>query len=894
MQAFFGDCAHPHRSSEVGVVLFRTLVDGTVAVLFTPFSSFGSGDTGRPSMMEDKEVLNKVCRGGGRKFSSLSRSTTYSAREYAAELRSCFGINVDDDQNGVHPPFICTLCWRVLSRCREAITAGRSFSQRGGGCGITKVWTAHTGTNSECCAGQPVARGRPKKRRRFLAVSGGPDAEPRPKSPNVPTSPPSDGTRCSACQSSNSASPLAELVKKTGQQEDSPTGVDDLSLFFDSFSDSESRAGHDHNADSASVTAKSKLMSQREKEASVRVGTDIPFADLLCIATPNYKSNDHDSLLSPDRLPFACDDLLCSVCRHIANQAVEVPCCQQIFCAECLWAWLVMSAQCPTCRKDLVASQAVQLHPRLAGVLSQMQISCNFASTASETLGCQQKVPLCKLQSHTAKCPFRPGAASHESFNHILRPSSSVKEILSMSATDLKGDVAVQLTSHLVSAQQNNGVLEVRNGSHGKAQTWLRVTNARMPSSAVADSTVRKRSHEISMLRQSVSGGSSGSSVQLTNELQRLKRDEQDTLLQEAGLSPRGCAGHGVGLALKADLHLPRFQLRKLRRWLKSFGVFLDSEAAMRQQISKELPFELSAKLLPLTDKGGAVSLKPAVYFPDLVALVLHYLNEHKHSNTLVWHDGAIPSDEVWVKLGGDHGGGSFKFSFQIANTAHPNALQNTVPFLVFAAPDSFENLATTLNPFADQVKMLMGTTWDSRYIRCIFFGDYELLCACYGLSGPSGRRPCLFCLSTKAEMQLPPTQQPAHEERSLQRLNEDLKRFEQNGSCLAHAKLFNNVIRPSLLPIPLEWVCIPALHLDLGIYGWMFESFISDMRQLDAMLAARVGTSGLSTTDGAAFAEAVERNAKLDEKSKLSKQLEVQINTVQSQVRKGIFTYPI
>ena len=53
-------------------------------------------------------------------------------------------------------------------------------------------------------------------------------------------------------------------------------------------------------------------------------------------------------------------------------------------------------------------------------------------------------------------------------------------------------------------------------------------------------------------------------------------------------------------------------------------------------------------------------------------------------------------------------------------------------------------------------------------------------------------------------------------------------------------------------------------------------------------MLAARVRTSFLSTIDGAAFAETVERNAKPDEKSKLSKQLEVQINTVQSQVRKA------
>ena len=65
MQAFFGDCAHPLRSTEVGLVLFRTLVDGTVAVFFNPFSSFGSGDAGRSSMMDcHKEAQKKVCRVG--------------------------------------------------------------------------------------------------------------------------------------------------------------------------------------------------------------------------------------------------------------------------------------------------------------------------------------------------------------------------------------------------------------------------------------------------------------------------------------------------------------------------------------------------------------------------------------------------------------------------------------------------------------------------------------------------------------------------------------------------------------------------------------------------------------------------------------------------------------
>ncbi len=36
----------------------------------------------------------------------------------------------------------------------------------------------------------------------------------------------------------------------------------------------------------------------------------------------------------------------------------------------------------------------------------------------------------------------------------------------------------------------------------------------------------------------------------------------------------------------------------------------------------------------------------------------------------LTWHDGAIPSDEIWVKLGGDKGRGSFKLNLQLVNTA--------------------------------------------------------------------------------------------------------------------------------------------------------------------------------------------------------------------------------
>lgn len=39
----------------------------------------------------------------------------------------------------------------------------------------------------------------------------------------------------------------------------------------------------------------------------------------------------------------------------------------------------------------------------------------------------------------------------------------------------------------------------------------------------------------------------------------------------------------------------------------------------------------------------------------------------HAHrTDALTWHNGTIPTNEIWVKIGGDKGGGSFKMSFQV------------------------------------------------------------------------------------------------------------------------------------------------------------------------------------------------------------------------------------
>ena len=80
--------------------------------------------------------------------------------------------------------------------------------------------------------------------------------------------------------------------------------------------------------------------------------------------------------------------------------------------------------------------------------------------------------------------------------------------------------------------------------------------------------------------------------------------------------------------------------------------------------------------------------------------------------NRLTWHDGQIPSDELWLKIGGDKGGKSFKMSFQLVNVPHPNSVQNTCVFCIFEAKDTPTNLSVALERFKRQITSLQSTEW--------------------------------------------------------------------------------------------------------------------------------------------------------------------------------------
>ena len=95
-------------------------------------------------------------------------------------------------------------------------------------------------------------------------------------------------------------------------------------------------------------------------------------------------------------------------------------------------------------------------------------------------------------------------------------------------------------------------------------------------------------------------------------------------------------------------------------------------------------------------------------------------LDIHKliYSNgDLTWHDGMIPEDEIWIKIGGDKGGSSFKMNFQICNVATPNSNTNTCVFCAFLAYDSITKLHIALDRYSDQINDLQTTKWRYIYI---------------------------------------------------------------------------------------------------------------------------------------------------------------------------------
>ena len=167
-------------------------------------------------------------------------------------------------------------------------------------------------------------------------------------------------------------------------------------------------------------------------------------------------------------------------------------------------------------------------------------------------------------------------------------------------------------------------------------------------------------------------------------------------------------------------------------RWFKVHNVCIAGERQQRKLaqgiVGENLVAERGAFIFPTDKDGDEVREAPFVYVPNLIAKIADAVAQHERQvlqllktkytwnyvlfrspDGLINHGGAIPDDELWVKLGGDKGRGSFKFNFQLVNIPHPNSVKKTILLSVFKAGDNTSNLHIALDRYKEHIQEAQG-----------------------------------------------------------------------------------------------------------------------------------------------------------------------------------------
>ncbi|GFS16604.1 amine oxidase [Elysia marginata] len=387
-------------------------------------------------------------------------------------------------------------------------------------------------------------------------------------------------------------------------------------------------------------------------------------------------------------------------------------------------------------------------------------------------------------------------------------------------------------------------------------------------SSAVANSPLRRRqAKKIEKIRSQISGlGEKDVVKQHISELKRTKGMVRKNLEREMGLSKRKFTPEEA-LVMKETMNISYHQFKLQSKFLKTIGTDLPNEHAIRT-LHKSLAksdVEIIEKQFDST-KTAETHNKEAAFIKNLPEFVTKILEKHHKNEELTWHR-TIPLEEIWIKLGGDHGKGSFKISFHICNISKPNSKDNTHLIAMAKVPDTTNNIEVIINHLKEQIYELASMQWREKTIKLFIFGDYWFLCKLYGLSGPAGSYPCLWCHVHRHQMQNDDS--AMSQLRSVESLVTDFENFKQSGSDKQKAKHHHNVIHSPLLNISLDNVSPPYLHILLGLVLKHHNSLEEDIEYFDQEISkekARIlGHSSLFEKYGCNWEKAIELKEEKD-----------------------------
>ena len=435
------------------------------------------------------------------------------------------------------------------------------------------------------------------------------------------------------------------------------------------------------------------------------------------------------------------EDSKCPICKDVLDRpvAVPVPGCEHACCANCWEQWLALGAgsgSCPVCGKAVTISELQPLPRGLWLSLCNLQIHCDFRQN-----GCDTIVPLSQLRQHTKTCVYKSHCTDlDEAFEYRAYSTAQSQGTIS-SVDDQPTDIqplavdtvlatpvtepisAVEdrllgcLLRRLVHQHQTSVGLSVYTGGR---RGHISYTPAGSQSASQSLRTLQRHHRALHDIGRVVSGNEETALVQRTYDVSHRSQEERQQLLFSAKVHYYVQPEEAV--ALSCHLRLTNEQLRKLRRWTKKWNLFLASERQTRAlAVDKIGEVEIGAEMIQSvsTDEDGARSLHPAAYawVKNLNVLVENHLSSLLEQDVLTWHSRgingpALPSNELWLKIGGDKGGGSFKMAFQVVNQPRPNSADYTIVFSCLEADDNLANLHTALDHFKEAVHDLQQLHW--------------------------------------------------------------------------------------------------------------------------------------------------------------------------------------
>ncbi|GFN96998.1 amine oxidase [Plakobranchus ocellatus] len=267
----------------------------------------------------------------------------------------------------------------------------------------------------------------------------------------------------------------------------------------------------------------------------------------------------------------------------------------------------------------------------------------------------------------------------------------------------------------------------------------MKLTKHRKSSAEASAFTKRHRSQHLETAREAIAGTSKeAAQTQHTHKLNRLSNPVRREVFKEAGLEGTVHIDKHHALAMKVAVGLTYSQQREMRRVLKGRGVKIAHEGAERKVAKELIGDDVTVTEMLFSSADDDLVEKSMVKLTNISEKLTKLLESQRES--LTWHDGAIPENEVWVKVGGDHGQGSLKFSLAVVNTKNPNSKDNNILIGMANIKDSRENIEIFFEPVRKQLGDVANLVWDGKTIKLFLFGDYDFLCKIYGISGANGR----------------------------------------------------------------------------------------------------------------------------------------------------------